>query len=175
MPALILSFKYRFYMRRLLSHFLVFLLFQFVATSVVVAQSGKVPPFQMVQANGKLFRAQDLPMGKPILLVYFSPECDHCEKMLKEFFQQAAGFQKASVALVTYLPVDRVAKFAADYRLSNYANMVAGTEGTTFFVRNYYRIKDMPFVALYTKNGDLVAAYERDVDLKALREKLKRL
>lgn len=173
MPALISLFQMLFYMNRLLTRSLVLLLL--LTSTALFAQSGKVPPFQMVQANGKIFRAQDLPMGKPILLVYFSPECDHCEKMLKAFFKQATNFQKASVALITYLPVDKVSKFAKEYNLAKHPNIYAGTEGSTFFVRNYYRVKEMPFVALYTKNGDFVASYEKDVDLSSLAEKLKRL
>lgn len=161
-------------MTRLLSRFVPLLLLLFVASSLF-AQSGKVPPFQMVQANGKIFRAQDLPMGKPILLFYFSPECDHCEKALQAFFKQAGNFQKASVAFITFLPVDKVSKFVKGYNLAKHPNMVAGTEGSTYFVRNYYRIKDLPFVALYTKSGDFVTSFEKDVNLSLLAEKLKQL
>lgn len=139
------------------------------------AQSGKVPPFQMMQANGKIFRAQDLPMGKPILLVYFSSECDHCVTMLKDFFKQANSFQKASVAFITFLSVDKVSKFLKEYGVAGYPNIYAGTEGSTFFVRNYFRLKETPFAALYTKNGDLVLSYEKNVNVKALAEKLKQL
>jgi thioredoxin-related protein len=162
-------------MKRFLSLVVFILLLLLFTSSSPFAQSGKVPPFQMVQANGKIFRAQNLPMGKPILLVYFSPECDHCEKMLKAFFGQAAHFQKASVALITFLPVEKVAKFVTDYNLAKHPNMYAGTEGNTFFVRNYYRVKELPFVALYTKNGDFVASFEKDINLAALAEKLKQL
>jgi hypothetical protein len=144
-------------------------------THIIHAQKGKLPPFKMMQSNGKIFSAHDLPLGKPILIVYFSPDCDHCEKMLKAFFKQSSGFQKASVAFVTYLTVDKVSKFEKDHQLKKFSNMYAGTEGAPFFVRNYYKIVDMPFAALYTKNGDLVTSYERDVDVKALIEKLKSL
>jgi hypothetical protein len=154
----------------------VVLLLSLLFTSLLLsAQSGKVPPFQMVQANGKIFRAQDLPMGKPILLVYFSPECDHCVTMLNDFFKQAGSFQKASVAFITFLPIDKVSKFLKDYGVANHPNMYAGTEGSTFFVRNYFRLKETPFAALYTKNGDLVVSYEKNVNIKALAEKLKQL
>lgn len=146
-----------------------------ITTHILHAQKGKLPPFQMMQANGKIFTAHDLPVGKPILIVYFSPDCDHCEKMLKEFFKQSSGFQKASVAFVTYLPVDKVSKFEKDYNLAKFSNMYAGTEGSTFFLRNYYKIIDVPFAALYTKDGDLVTSYEKEVNLKALVEKLKGL
>lgn len=127
----------------------------------------------MMQTSGKIFKAQDLPKGKPILIVYFSPECDHCDKMLKEFFKQAANFQKTSVAFITYLPAEKVLKFEKDYNLAKHPNMYSGTEGSAFFVRNYYKIREMPLVALYTKNGDFVTSYEKDVDLKVLAAKLK--
>jgi thioredoxin-related protein len=162
-------------MKPLLSRFVLFLFLLFVASSFLYAQSGKVPPFRMMQANGKIFRAQDLPMGKPILLIYFSPECDHCEKIMKAFFGQAGNFQKASVAFITFLPVDNVSKFAKDYNLVKHPNMYAGTEGSTYFVRNYYRIKELPFTALYTKNGDIVTSFEKDVNLTSLAQKLKQL
>jgi len=144
-------------------------------THIIHAQKGKLPPFKMMQSNGKIFSAHDLPLGKPILIVYFSPDCDHCEKMLKAFFKQSSGFQKASVAFVTYLTVDKVSKFEKDYRLANFSNMYAGTEGSTFFVKNYYKITDVPFAALYTKDGDFVTSYEKEVNLKGLIEKLKDL
>jgi len=161
-------------MKTLNIRFVVMILFVMM-THILHAQTGKLPPFKILQSNGKVFTAHDLPMGKPILIVYFSPDCDHCEKMLKEFFKQSLGFQKASVAFITYLPVDKVSKFEKDYKLSAYSNMYAGTEGATFFVRNYYKIMDMPFAALYTKDGDFVTSYEKEVNLKGLIEKLKGL
>ena len=154
---------------------IVLLILFVMTTHIGHAQKGKLPPFHIIQANRKVFTAHDLPMGKPVLIVYFSPDCDHCEKMLKEFFKQASDFQKASVALITYSSVDRVSKFERDYNLAKFSNIYTGTEGTTFFLRNYYGIMNVPFAALYTKNGDLVASYEKDVNLKTLIEKLKEL
>jgi thioredoxin-related protein len=139
------------------------------------AQANKLPPFRIMQSSGKVFRAEDLPMGKPILLIYFSPDCDHCEKMLKEFFGKAVQFKEASVAMITYLTLDKVAKFEKDYPVKKYANIYTGTEGTTFFVRDYFKITEMPFAVLYTKTGDFVQSYSRQIPLKDLATKLKSL
>lgn len=139
------------------------------------AQANKLPPFRMVQSNGKIFKAEDLPMGKPIIIIYFSPDCDHCEKMLKEFFGKARLFSTSSVAMITYLAQDRVVKFEKDYPVKNHANIYAGTEGTTFFVRNYYKITDMPFAALYTKEGNFVQSYSQEIPLNDLATRLKSL
>lgn len=139
------------------------------------AQSIKLPPFQMVQASGKVFKAENLPPGKPILLIYFSPDCEHCQKLMQSFFKQTARFKKASVAMITYLPVEKVVAFAKDYRVAKYPNIYLGTEGNTLFVQRHYRINQIPFAALYTKSGDFVASYERDVPLKKLAAQLAQL
>jgi thiol-disulfide isomerase/thioredoxin len=141
----------------------------------VNAQLKKIPPFRMIQADGNLFKAEQLPLGKPVLLVYFSPECDHCEKLMQDFFKMSKEFQKASVAFITYVPVDKVAKFDKDYGVKKFTNIYSGTEGTTFFVRNYFKLTEMPFVALYKKNGDLVTSYTRDIALQELAQKLRQL
>ena len=52
-------------------------------SSSIYSQSGKIPPFKMIQANGKLFKAQDLPIGKPVVLIYFSPDCEDCHKFIE--------------------------------------------------------------------------------------------
>jgi thiol-disulfide isomerase/thioredoxin len=139
------------------------------------AQANRLPPFRIMQSSGKVFRAEDLPMDKPIIIIYFSPECEHCETMMKEFFKNAAQFKEASVAMITYVAQDRVARFEKDYPVKKYANMYAGTEGTTFFVRDYFNISELPFAALYTKTGRFVLSFSREIPVQALATKLKGL
>jgi thioredoxin-related protein len=153
---------------------LLFCLF-FCSSSDVWAQSNKVPPFRMTQSNGKLFNATNLPYGKPILLIYFSPDCDHCQVMMKEWFKMANDFKKASVVMISFLPIDKIAKFEKEFKVNQYSNIIVGTEGLSFFVKNYYRIADMPFAALYDKNGNLITSYEKDIPLNELANKLKKL
>jgi thiol-disulfide isomerase/thioredoxin len=143
------------------------------AGSPVLAQSGKIPPFSITLADGKIFRAQDLPVGKPIIIIYFSPDCDHCDTLMKGFFGQPALFAKASVAMITYLPVDKVAAFVKKYGIRKYANIYAGTEGYSFFVRNYYGLTELPFAALYDRDGNFIQSYSKHIPLKELAGKLK--
>jgi thioredoxin-related protein len=143
--------------------------------SVVSAQSTKVPPFRMVQPNGKVFKAENVPRGKPIIIVYFLPDCDHCQRLTKDLTRRISEFKKASIAMITYQPLNQVAKFANDYNLKRYSNIYVGTEGSSLFVRNYYNIMQMPFIALFTKNGDVIKLYTRDEGLNDLSARLKKL
>ncbi|WP_026769569.1 redoxin domain-containing protein [Asinibacterium sp. OR53] len=143
--------------------------------SLVCAQSGKLPPFKIVKSDAKLYRATELPMGKPILLIYFSPDCDHCKVMMDAFFKRVHDFDKASVVMITYFPLAAVNQFVQEHKVYKYPNIVTGTEGNSFFLRNYYKMTGVPFAALYDKNGNLISSYMQNVPLAELASQLHKL
>ncbi len=139
------------------------------------SQQGKIPPFKIIKYDGTIFRAQDLPMGKPVIIIYFSPDCEECQKFTEEIIQRIDDFWKASIVMVTYLPVQNVAQYVSKYKLNIYPNFFVGTEGSSFIVRYYYNIEKFPFVALYTKSGDLVKIWDKQENIKDLVSRLKPL
>jgi hypothetical protein len=146
-----------------------------LASSPAYSQSGKVPPFRMMQTGGKVFRAQDLPMGKPIVIVYFSPDCEECQSLTRELLRRSDEFTMASVAMVTYLPVEYVTKFISEFKLNNFKNIYVGTEGNSLFLKGYFGIEKFPFMALYTKNGDIVKTYFSEHNLDDIARRLRNL
>ena len=48
--------------------------------------SQPIPPFKMTLSDDRIFSASELPKGKPVVLIYFDPDCDHCQKLMKELF-----------------------------------------------------------------------------------------
>jgi thiol-disulfide isomerase/thioredoxin len=142
---------------------------------LVSAQTGKLPPFKILKTDGKLYRATELPMGKPILLIYFSPDCDHCKVMMDAFFKRVHDFDKASVVMITYFPVAAVSKFANEHQVHKYPNIITGTEGSSFFLRNYYKMTNVPFAALYDQNGNLISSYMQTIPLPELARQLHKL
>jgi hypothetical protein len=139
----------------------------------ISAQPGKLPPFKILQANGKVFQAQNLPMEKSIAIIYFSPECDHCTDFLKQFFKRASEFKNVSVVMITFLSQEKVKKFVTENKVSQYPNITVGTEGTSFFVKNYYKVHDLPFMALHDKMGRLIRLYQKDIPLDDVLGRLK--
>jgi thiol-disulfide isomerase/thioredoxin len=145
--------------------FKLILILNFLVSCNGFSQKPLLPAFKITQANGIVYTAQQVEAGKPLLIVYFSPECDHCQVFMKSFFKSADDFKNTQVLFITYLPLDRLVKFGSEYPLNKYKNIVAGTEGMTFVVRNFYEIKEMPFAVVYNKNGTLVGKYEREIPL----------
>ena len=62
--------------------------------------------------------------------------------------------------MMTFLPIDKITTFEKDFKTNQYPNIIVGTEGLGFFVKNYYRIADMPFIAT---NGTFPSLPKPDV------------
>jgi len=128
--------------------------------SPAFSQQGKVPPFRIIDSNKKLFKAEDLPFEKPIMIVYFSPECEDCQLFINSLLNKINNFRNISIVMITYSPVEILKEFIIKNGLNTYSNIYAGTEMNTLFVRDYYNISGLPFISLYTKNGDLTRIYK---------------
>ena len=146
-----------------------------LVSSFTYSQPNKVPPFQIIQASGKAFLAGNLPLGEPIVIIYFSPECDECQQLTKELLNRIKEFKNTSIAMITNLSLDKVKQFVTEYHLDKYPNIFVGTEGDTFFVGKYYRVGKLPFMALYTKNGDLIKIYDKVLSIDDLIINLRKL
>jgi hypothetical protein len=119
--------KFRLFALAILS----FLLF---STTETKAQAGKLPPFRMMQPSGKVFKAENLPFEKPIVLIYFSPDCDDCLKFIDELFKEIDSFKEASLVMISFLPVGEITKFANDYKIKNQCRLVNVTYGRVDFI-----------------------------------------
>ena len=148
----------------------------FVSMLITVkAVSQPIPLFKMTLSDNKIFNSTDLPKNKPLILIYFDPECDHCQKLMKEFFKKINEFKRAEIVMVTFKSVDELAAFEKKYNTIKYSNMNVGTEGTSFYLRMYYRLMTMPFTAVYDKKGNLNYSYRKETPVEDLIKRLKGL
>lgn len=141
------------------------------------AQKGAsdVPAFTLWQTNGKKINPSVLPPGKPVVLIYFAPDCGHCTTLINGVFQEMKAFKNTTVLLATFKPLEELQKFEKDYKTTSYPNIITGTEGSTFFLRYHYKMQKTPFVALFNKAGKLVRSYNNEPVVKDVLEGLKAL
>jgi len=141
----------------------------------LAAFSQSLPPFKMYRSDKTIFNAAELPKTKPVVLIYFDPDCDHCQKLMKELFLKIDAFKKAEIIMVTFKPVEEVAAFEKQHNTQKYPNIIVGTEGIGFYLRNYYGLMTMPFTALYDKKGNLNYSYRKETFVDDLINRLKNL
>lgn len=141
----------------------------------VEAQTQALPSFEIILSSRKAFSQADIPKGKPVIIIYFDPECDHCQKLMDELFKKILQFKKAEIVMVTYKPLDELPPFEKKYAITKFPNIHVGTEGAVFFLRDYYGLTKMPFVALYNKKGTLVYSNREQPSVEEISGKLNNL
>ncbi|HUQ97089.1 MAG TPA: redoxin domain-containing protein [Chitinophagaceae bacterium] len=133
----------------------------------VFANEGKpvdtIPPFKIMQTDGRFFQASDLAKNKPVVLIYFAPDCQHCQVLMQGLFKNLEAFKKVQLVLITFKPLNELALFERQYRTAGFSNIRTGTEGSTYFLRYYYNLSNTPFTAVYNKQGTLVRSF-RDIN-----------
>lgn len=133
------------------------------------------PAFSMVLSNGQFFTSTQIPKTKPVLLIYFAPDCDHCQTLMKAFFSRADEFKNTEVLMVTFKPASEVAQFVKVYKTYQYPNILVGTESKPFFLRQFYKLQNTPFTALYNKNGRLISSYRKETPINDVLKQLKKI
>jgi len=143
--------------RKLINLFFLIALTQSAFAQIVAGS--KIAPFQIKLTNGQEYKYTQLAKG-PVVLIYFSPDCDHCQDFTKDLVKNYSVVANKQVVMVTFQDMPMLKPFVAKYNLNQYMNFKVGTEGTSYVVSKYYQIRSFPYIAIYDKNGKLVKTYE---------------
>jgi thioredoxin-related protein len=117
--------------------------------------SNSIAPFKIRLTNGDGYTYEQLKKNKPVILIYFSPTCDHCKTFTEAMLKRINKLQNNQLVMISYEDIKEVKTFDDDYKLSSHENIKVGSEGYTFVVQKYYNIQHFPFVVEYDKNGKL--------------------
>ncbi|HEK20095.1 TlpA family protein disulfide reductase [Mucilaginibacter sp.] len=134
-----------------------------------------IAPFKILTTKDQNLTPADLPKNKPVVLIYFAPDCPHCQKLIRELKPDMDKLKKFEVVMITFTDIRMVKTFENDYGLDKYPNFILGTEGYTYTVQRYYQLKHTPFVAIYGKNGQLQQYFDKAPEGKDVIAALKKV
>lgn len=135
-----------------------YLFFFFCCWEAAFSQKDKaaIPPFKIRLTNGDGFTYAQVDKGKPLMLIYFSPSCEHCKAFVEALLKQKAKWTNKQIVMISYVHIREVQAFDRLYHLSEHPGIKIGSEGQSFIVQQYYQIQHFPFVALFNKQGRLI-------------------
>lgn len=129
-------------------------LFSYICCFAQSSHNG-IAPFKIKLTSGAGFTYNQLEKNKPVILIYFSPTCDHCKVFTEAMLKRIKALQNSQLIMISYVDIKEVKAFDETYKLASHRNIKIGSEGYTFVVQKYYNIQRFPFVAEYDKNGKL--------------------
>lgn len=115
-----------------------------------------LPPLQLLLTDSVTqYTKADLPKKKNVLVMLFSPDCEHCQHEAGEIVANAEGFRDIQIVMVSTYPLYRITEFAETYGLSKMENVVM-TKDPNYLLISFYAVRSLPFMALYNKKGNLI-------------------
>lgn len=126
-----------------------------------------IPPFTLQALDSSNLTRESLAGNRKTMIMYFSPDCDHCQHQTEAMLKKIELLKGVQIVMTTYQPFEDLAGFYEKYHLVNYPQIKLGRD-TKFFFVPYYKIQEMPFMALYDAKGTLLKTYEGNTDIEKL-------
>jgi thiol-disulfide isomerase/thioredoxin len=145
-----------------------------ISAGCIQAQTNlAIPHYHILKADSTMSSWADLNTHKPVMLIYFSPDCPHCQHLTLEMKQKMDNFKNIQIVMITFTRTEypymkMIRDFNRDYGLLKYKNITMGTEYPDYFVQRYFQIETTPYVAVYNKEGKLVKGFKKAPEMDDL-------
>jgi thiol-disulfide isomerase/thioredoxin len=135
-----------------------------------------IPPYHILTTDSVYATPANLKKHKPVMIIYFAPDCSHCQHLMYEMKNNMEPFKNIQIVMVTFaLPLKASQIFYRDFDLKRYPNITLGTEGRTYVVQRFYQVTTTPYIAFYDKNEKLTKAFDKAPKIEDLVAEAKKL
>jgi thiol-disulfide isomerase/thioredoxin len=127
-----------------------------------------LPSFDMLLIDSVTrVNARQIPAGKPIVLLFFRPDCPHCKEETKTFIQNIDALKNVQIYLVTGSPFEKVKGFYTNYHLDQYPTITVANDYEHSFAK-VFNPRVVPYIVVYDKNKNLVKIFHGEVEISTL-------
>ncbi len=166
-----------------MKNILLFSLFTlFVFSSFAQTDSAKIPPYKrfptlppvqiLLSDSSTMYTKAQIPNGKPVLIMIFSPDCSHCQHETEELVAHMDELKNVQIVMITFHPLWMMNDFISNYGLAKYPNIVVGKD-INYITPGFYGISNIPYLAMYDKKGNLIEGFEGSLPIPKVVEILK--
>ncbi|HEY4154422.1 MAG TPA: hypothetical protein VGM24_03325 [Puia sp.] len=118
------------------------------------------PPIRLLKVDSVHYITRDdIKKNRRILLMFFSPECEHCKHQISDILADFSKFKDIEIVMATFQPFDEMKSFYSYYRLGDHPNIRIGRD-EKYFLPPYYKMQNLPYLALYDKKGQYITHFE---------------
>lgn len=122
----------------------------------------QLPPFKLIQSVNQTdtvwFTNNNLQKNKATVIIYFSPDCGHCQFEAKELVKAKDSLANVNFVWVSYHPIEDIKAFEQKYHLAELSNCIVGRD-PKYFIPAFFRVEFTPFMAVYNTKGIFVKEF----------------
>jgi thiol-disulfide isomerase/thioredoxin len=136
-------------------------------------KSRRIPDFMLLLPDSiNYFYGNRLKKNIPTVIIYFNPDCSHCQLETKHLTDSMAFVKNAQFVFASYSKFEEIKQFDSTYQLYNFPNIIIGRD-EKYSIPPFYKVRFTPFVAVYSKKGFLMGAFEGGTPISNLARLLK--
>jgi hypothetical protein len=111
----------------------------------------RMPSFKLLLSDSiTIFNTINIPEGRPCVLLFFSPDCEHCQAETESILQNMDSLKNVNFYFVTIEPFGRMKLFNEIYKISRYQNIMLGRD-YTFYFPWYFKNAQPPYLVIYDR------------------------
>ena len=114
-----------------------------------------------------LLHTQNIPAGQPIVVLYFRPDCPHCQAETQRLIRQIGLLKDSRLYFLTGASLVDAKSYAHHFLLDRYPNITVGKDKDHFFLKTF-RLSSIPCIAIYNREKRLVKIYHGEVPIDAV-------
>ena len=127
-----------------------------------------VPPFKLLQIDSvSLITRDNLKKHKPVLLILFNPDCDHCRHETEEIIKHIDELKKVQIIMAAMSKHREMKEFYVKFKLDEFKNIRVGRDFQNL-LPSFYKVGSLPYLAMYDKKGNLLSTFEGTMNIEDL-------
>jgi len=143
------------------------------ATATTLNNIQQIPSFKIFTApDSTVFTSEELKKSKPLVLMFFSPDCDHCQKETKEILAYKEELKSLQILMVSPVALSLIKSFYEDYNIASMPNIHMGQD-LNYAIGVKYQIRTFPSIYVYDATGKLAKAFVGNVGVPAILDAVK--
>jgi thioredoxin-related protein len=126
-----------------------------------------IPDFSLLKTDGTYYAKKDLPKGQYVLMILFSPDCEHCRQETRKIQSKMKSIKNTTLVMATFMQMEGIRKFEKEFELKKYKNIQLGRD-SRYLLAPFYNIKNVPFFALYDPSGKFMKDWSQELPIDQL-------
>jgi peroxiredoxin len=129
----------------------------------------KLPDFAYVTLDGNKFTKADLKPNAQLLIVYFNPSCEICQKEAQDIVDNISFFSDIQIVMISPNAKDELIKFREDFNLSQHKQITMLHDPSDLFYKEF-KAMGYPSLYLYDQRKNLITHLNGYADFEEIKD-----
>ena len=143
------------------------------ATATTLNNIQNAPSFKIYKApDSTAFTSGQLKKNKPFVLMFFNPDCDHCQKETKELLAYKEELKGLQIIMVSPAAFGLIKSFYEEYNIASMPSIIMAQD-LNYTLGSRFQLRTYPSLFVYDASGKLAKAFVGNVGVPAILDAVK--